>query len=64
MDEVLSAHQLAERLQLPLDWIKSQAKAGRLPHLKIGRRRLFNPDAVRKALARMAASEEASHATC
>ena len=51
MAEVLSVHQLAARFRLPATWVAAQAKAGTLPHLRIGRRTLFNPVAVAEALA-------------
>jgi hypothetical protein len=70
MPEVLNLHELAERVQLPAEWLKAQAKAGRLPHLRVGRSTLFNPVAVTAALAAMAAeypapvaNKEAAHAT-
>lgn len=50
--------ELAARLKLPIRWIKVEAKAGRLPHLRVGRRLLFNLDAVNAALARRAAESE------
>jgi hypothetical protein len=55
MAEVLSLRQFAERYGLSANWIKSQVKAGRLPHLRAGSRLLFNPTAVAEALSRMAA---------
>jgi excisionase family DNA binding protein len=42
--------ELAARLRLPIRWIKAEAKAGRLPHLRVGRRWLFNEAAVRACL--------------
>ena len=69
MPEVLNLHELAERVQLPAVWIKAQAKAGKLPHLRVGRNMRFNPLAVTAALAEMAAQfplpmvkTEAAHA--
>jgi hypothetical protein len=55
MAEVLSDRQVAQRYRLPLEWVKSQAKAGVIPHLRIGRRFLFNSIAVAETLARLAA---------
>ena len=46
----ISAIELANELGLPLGWLKTEAKAGRIPSLQVGRRRLFDADAVRKAL--------------
>lgn len=65
MDEVLTARQISTRFRVPFAWVKGQAKAGNLPHLKIGRRLLFNAGAVAEALARMAAeypTREVAHA--
>jgi excisionase family DNA binding protein len=67
MASVLTDHQLARRLRIPLKWIREQVRAGNLPHLKIGRRVLFNPGAVEAAIARMASQfpqePEAAHAS-
>lgn len=48
---------LATRLGLPMRWIRQEAEAKRLPHVKAGRRLLFNPDAVEHVLAERAARE-------
>lgn len=56
MDELLNLRQLAESFHLPADWLKGQAVAGNLPHLRVGRRLLFNRSAVGQSLARMAAA--------
>lgn len=48
---------LANRLRLPIRWIKSEAIAGRLPHLRVGRQWLFSEKAVRAWLASRAARE-------
>ena len=50
-------HGLAKRFGLPAGWFKAEAVAGRLPHLKIGRRFLFNPEAVERVLTERAATE-------
>lgn len=49
---------LARLLGLPPAWLREEADAGRIPHLRIGRVRLFDPDAVRLALKKRAASGE------
>ena len=49
--DVVSIHELATELRLPHDWLRREADAGRIPCLRVGRRRLFNISAVRKALA-------------
>lgn len=53
----VSIAELSRRLQLPIRWIKAEALAGRLPHLRVGRRWLFNEVAVRAFLAQRAARE-------
>ena len=53
--QLLSLPALAEALKLPESWIKAEADAGRLPHLKIGKRYRFNREAVVRALAERAA---------
>jgi len=47
--------QIARRFALPAKWLKVEASQGRIPVLRIGRRLLFNPDAVEEALAERAA---------
>ena len=36
----------ASRLGVPIAWLKAEAEAGRVAHLKVGRRLLFNLAAV------------------
>jgi len=45
---------LAETLKLPRRWLRTEADANRIPHLRIGNRRLFDVRQVRDALARIA----------
>jgi hypothetical protein len=47
---------LAALLRIPAPWLRGEALAGRIPCLRIGRRLLFNPEAVERALAERAAS--------
>jgi hypothetical protein len=54
---------LAARTHLPAAWLRAEALAGRLPCLRVGRKLLFNVEAVRAALyERAATAREASHA--
>jgi hypothetical protein len=46
---------LARELKVPVKWLRSEADAGRLPHVKAGKRYLFNSDAVRAVLLERAA---------
>ena len=41
----------AVRLGVPANWLKAEAAAGRIPHVCIGRRVLFSPAAVERAIA-------------
>jgi hypothetical protein len=40
----------AVRLGVPASWLRDEALAGRIPHLRVGRRILLNPDIVRESL--------------
>ncbi|MFO0840681.1 MAG: DNA-binding protein [Phycisphaerae bacterium] len=42
----LSLRRTAARLGVPASWLRAEALAGRVPHLRAGRRLLFNPTAV------------------
>jgi len=53
--QLLSLPALAEVLKLPECWLKAEADAGRIPHLKIDKRYRFNRDTVVAVLARRAA---------
>lgn len=52
---IVSIDELARRLGLSKRWLRAEATARRIPFLKAGRRRLFNVEAVRQALAVRAA---------
>lgn len=56
---LLPLNRMARRLRVTMDWLRSEAEAGRVPCLKADRRYLFNPDAVERTLAERAASEVA-----
>ena len=46
----ISLRRAAGRLGVPSAWLRNEAHAGRVPHLRIGRRLLFNVQAVELAL--------------
>jgi hypothetical protein len=46
----LSTRRASLFLGVPAKWLRAEAKANRIPHLKAGRRLLFNISAVREAL--------------
>jgi hypothetical protein len=56
----ITAIELANELSLPLAWLKAEAKAGKIPSLRAGRRLLFNPEAVERVLLERAAKEVAN----
>lgn len=61
---LVTLEELARRLPVSKRWLQQEARAGNLPCLLAGRRRLFNVDAVRAALAERAATAEGvSHAS-
>ena len=49
--------QTASQVKVPAPWLKREAQAQRVPHLRVGRRLRFNVDAVRRHLADRAARE-------
>jgi len=55
----ISLYALSRELRLPAAWLRAEAAAGRLPCLQVGRRLLFDLDAVKSALASRAAVEKA-----
>lgn len=59
--ELIGIADLAARLGLPVSWIKSEARDGRLPHLRVGRKWLFHEATVKAALAVRAQSKGGSH---
>lgn len=49
---------LADRFGLPLAWVKAEALVGRLPCLRVGRRLMFNIEAVEQALRERAKDQQ------
>jgi len=48
--KLLNLYGLARELNLPVKWLKTEALAGRIPCLKIGRHLRFNKKAVENSL--------------
>jgi len=46
MDRLLTAEEVAERLGMRIDWVWAQARANRIPHVRLGRYRRFRESAV------------------
>lgn len=53
--KLVSAGEIAKELSVPASYIKAEAEAGRLPHIKTGRSYRFNPQAVAMAIQRESA---------
>lgn len=50
-EKLLSLAELADHTGLPVAWLRREADAGRIPCIRAGRRRMFNPTTVLKVLA-------------
>ena len=46
MDRLLTAEEVAERLGMRIDWVWAQARADRIPHVRLGRYRRFRESAI------------------
>jgi excisionase family DNA binding protein len=45
-ERLLEAHEVAERLSVPVSWIRAETRANRLPHIRLGRYRRYEWPAV------------------
>jgi excisionase family DNA binding protein len=45
-DRLLEAHEIAELLAVPLSWVRAETRAGRIPHLELGRYKRYDSEAV------------------
>ena len=45
-DRLLTASEVAERLSVPESWVRAETRAGRMPHLELGRYRRYDWPAV------------------
>jgi excisionase family DNA binding protein len=41
-DRLLTASEVAERLSVPETWVRSETRAGRMPHVALGRYRRYD----------------------
>ena len=57
MTPLLTVDDVAERLGVTKDWVWSQARAGRIPHVRLGRYRRFRQEAIEEWLASLETSE-------
>ena len=46
MTRLLTVDEVAERLGVSKDWVWAQARAGRIPHVQLGRYRRFREEAL------------------
>jgi excisionase family DNA binding protein len=56
MDRLLTAEEVAERLGMRTDWVWAQARAGRIPHVRLGRYRRFRESALEAWISRLEAA--------
>jgi excisionase family DNA binding protein len=50
MTRLLTVEEVAERLGVTKHWVWAQARAGRIPHVQLGRYRRFREDALEEWL--------------
>ena len=46
MTPLLTAQEVADRLGVSKDWVWAQARAGAIPHVRLGRYRRFRAEAI------------------
>ena len=51
---------MARILRVPVAWLRDEADAGRLPHVRAGRAYLFDPETVARLLLERAKTEGAA----
>ena len=56
-ERLVSLTNLARLLGVPAKWLREEATAGRIPHLKAGTRLLFNAAVVKRTLLKRATDE-------
>jgi excisionase family DNA binding protein len=44
--KLLTAEEVAERLDVGVKWVWAQARAGTIPHVRLGRYKRFRPEAL------------------
>ena len=59
MDRLLTAEEIAERLGMKTEWVWAQARAGRIPHVRLGRYRRFRESAIEAWLRNLEADSTA-----
>jgi len=51
--KLLTAEEVAERLDVGVKWVWAQARAGRIPHVRLGRYKRFRSEAIDAWLAEL-----------
>jgi excisionase family DNA binding protein len=51
--KLLTAEEVADRLDVGVKWVWAQARAGRIPHVKLGRYKRFRSEAIDAWLAQL-----------
>jgi excisionase family DNA binding protein len=46
MTRLLSAEEVADMLGMSVDWIYAETRAGRIPHIKLGRYRRYRRESI------------------
>lgn len=55
--KILPLYAVARRLHVPQKWLRAEAEANRIPHLKAGNAILLNPDLIERILIKRASNE-------
>jgi excisionase family DNA binding protein len=58
---LLTVDDVAERLGVTKDWVWAQARAGRIPHVQLGRYRRFREEALEQWLNELERQSVAQH---
>jgi hypothetical protein len=60
-DRLLTAAEVGERLSVPTSWVRAETRAGRLPHLALGRYKRYEWAAVVEWLGEQRAGQWRKH---
>jgi len=59
--QLLKAGPTARKLGIPVSWLKAEAGAGKLPHIRAGKILLFDPQKIERILIKRAQVEGVSN---
>jgi excisionase family DNA binding protein len=60
-DRLLDAAEVAELLHVPVSWVRAETRAGRIPHLELGRYKRYDRAAVLAWLVEQQAGQWRKH---